>query len=557
MSLDALYSGVSGLQTNQQMLDVIGNNLANESTTGFKSQSVNFSDLVYQTLATGSSSENGTEGTNPIQVGTGVQVASVETNEQQGTLEETGNQLDLALQGNGFFVAQNGDTTEFTRAGSFSVNASGLLVDPATGYAVQRFGTVGEGSATSPAFQTSGNNDIIIPTNSVIPGSATTNITLQGNLSASASGPIAQVLTSTEPFVSSGAPATLATPLDSLDDNIAHYGATDTITLQGVDAAGNTVNTTVNVGASPSGPGPFTMGDLVNAINANFPGSTASLDANGNIVVTSNTTGPSNLSVNISDTAGDTGGSDWSNHALQVTTTGQNGATVDTSIQVYDPQGTAHTLNLTFQKTANNTWSLTGTMAAGAGTVVNGTINNITFNQNGSFNQVNGSATMTVQFNGFAAPQTFTFNLGTANGTNGVTQNGGTSTAAATGQNGFSTGTLSSLSIGQDGTINGVFSNGQTLAIAQLAVANFANASALTRVGNNYFTVSSESGPALIGAGNTGGRGSVQQGELEQSNVDVSQEFTLLIIAQEGFSVNAHVITSADQMLEDLTNILH
>src|SRR6202035_4464133 len=108
MAMNALFSGVPGLQVNQKMLDVVGNNLANSNTTGFKSQSVNFSDLVYQNLseATGASG-NSTGGTNPIQIGAGAQVASVSPNLQQGTLQATGSDLDVALQGNGFFVVRN------------------------------------------------------------------------------------------------------------------------------------------------------------------------------------------------------------------------------------------------------------------------------------------------------------------------------------------------------------------------------------------------------------------------------------------------------------------
>jgi flagellar hook protein FlgE len=555
MGMDAIYAGVSGLQANQEMLDVVGNNIANSNTTGFKSQSVNFEDLVYQNLSDGSAPGTGvSNGTNPVQVGTGVKVASVSSNLQQGTLQDTGNELDLALQGNGFFVANTGSALEYTRAGSFGVSANNTLVDPSTGYPIQRFGAVGEGSATSPAFQVPGNNNITIPTNTVIPGSATTTITLQGNLSASDSGPVAQTLTSAQPFTSGQAPATLATTLDSLDDNINPYGAGDTINLQGVDAAGNTVNASVSV--DPAVAGPFTVGDLINAINTNFPGSTASLDPSGNLVITANNPGPNNLSLSITDGANDIGGSNWSNHLMNVTATGQDGGTVNTSIQVFDPQGTAHTLNLTFQKQANNTWNLTGAVDPSDGTMVNNAVGNINFNQNGSLGQVTGTTTMSVQFNGFAAPQTLNFNFGTANGSDGLTQNGGTSTAAATGQDGYATGSLSSLTIGQDGTISGVFSNGQTLAIAQLAVANFANPGALDRVGNNYFTANGESGTASIGAGNSGGRGSVQQGELESSNVDVSLEFTQLIIAQEGYQMNAHVITAADQILQYLGNII-
>ena len=565
MAMEALTSGVSGLQANQEMLDVIGNNLANSNTTGFKSQSVNFADLIYQNLAGATAPSATTGGTDPIQIGSGVAVASVSSNLQQGTLQETGNDLDLALQGNGYFVASNGGVAEYTRAGSFGVNSNNVLIDPSTGYAIQRFGTVGEGSATSPAFQTAGNDDINIPIGTGVPGNATTDITLQGNLSASATGPIAQTLTSAAPFTSGGAPATLATTLDSLDDSTGASGAGDQITLSGVDAAGNSESVAVDVDPAVNG-GPFTLGDLVNAINTNFPGSTASLDSSGNLVVTANAPGPNNLSVTIADGpnlggGGDVGGSNWANHNLNVSATGATGTSVNTSIQVYDPQGTAHTLNLTFEKQANNTWSLTGAVDPSDGTMVDNLVNNITFNQNGSIAQAggagSGSATMSVQFQGFAAPQTLSFNFGTAGGFNGLTQTGGTSSAAATGQDGFASGFLSTLSIGQDGTINGVFTNGQTMAIAQLAVANFANPGALIRVGNNYYTASSESGPPLVGRGGLpADAGSIQEGELEGSNVDVSLEFTRLIIAQEGYQVNAKVITSADQILQDLANIL-
>jgi flagellar hook protein FlgE len=555
MGLDALYAGVTGLQVNQRMLDVVGNNLANSNTTGFKEQTVNFSDLVYQNLKDATAASTTVGGTDPIQVGSGAKVASISTDFQQGTLQSTGNDLDLALQGQGFFVVRSGSQPVYTRAGSFGVDSQDYLVDPATGNRVQRFGSVGEGSATSPPFQTSGNNDIKIPVGTVIPASPTTNVILQGNLSASATGPLAQVVTSAAPFQSGAAPATAATALNSLDDNTAPYQAGDTLLLQGVDAAGAAVNTSIAVGPAT------TLGDIVNAINTNFAGATASVDANGNLVVTANATGPSKLSVAIADAAGNQGGGNWGGHLLATTTTGKAGDTVNTSIQIYDPQGTAHTLNLTLQKQANNSWDMTGAINPTEGSMTDNLVSNITFNQNGSFSQVTGSGvgnpTMAVQLTGFAAPQVISFNFGTAGGFQGLTQTGGPTSAVASGQDGYASGSLSSLAIGQDGTINGVFTNGKTLAIAQLAIANFANPGALNRIGNNYYQISSESGPALIGSGQSGGIGAVEQKQLESSNVDVSLEFTRLIIAQQGYEVNAHVITAADQVLQALTNIIH
>ena len=558
---NSLFTGVTGLRINQEMLDVVGNDLANSNTTGFKAQTVRFSDLVYQTINQATSgSSDAVGGTDPVQIGLGAKVSSIDANLQQGSLESTGRDLDLALEGNGYFAARDGNQNFFTRAGAFGVDSNNYLVDPATGYRVQRFGTVGEGSPTSPSFQVSGNNDIQIPTGTGIPGNATSNIVLQGNLSADAIGPIAQTLTSTQPFMSGSAPAALTTSLNSLDDNLYAYIAGDSITLQGVDVSGNVQSISVPVGPNASNQ-PFTVGDLINAINTNFQGSTASLDAStGNIVLQANQTGPNKLSLSISDAPSNTGGSSWGNHSLAITATGKDGDTVKTSIQIFDPQGTAHTFNLVFQKQANNVWNLTGQINPGEGAMADDLVNNIRFNQDGSFSQVTGTglgnSTMTVQFNGFAAPQKIGFSFGKSNAFDGLTQVGGSSSAVATGQDGFAAGYLNSLSIGQDGVISGVFTNGRTLAVAQLAIASFANPAALNRVGDNYYSLSSESGPALVGAGLSGGRGSVQQKALESSNVDVSLEFTRLIIAQRGFQVNARIITASDQILQDLANIL-
>lgn len=552
---NSLFTGVTGLRINQEMLDVVGNNLANSNTTGFKAQRLRFSDLVYQTISTATSGSSGAVGgTNPIQIGLGAKVSAIDPNLQQGSLEATGRDLDLALQGNGYFVARDGTESFFARAGAFGVDAENFLVDPSNGYRVQRFGTVGEGSPTSPAFQVSGNNDIRIPIGTGIPGKETSNIVLQGNLSANAVGPRVQTLTTAQAFKTGGSPAVLTTTLNSLDDNLVPYVSGDQIRLQGVTAGNTPVNFTLAVDNTT------TLGDLINAINTNFPGSFASLDANGNVVIQANNTGPTNLNLSINDVATNTGGTSWGNHSFNVTTMGKDGDTVKTSIQIFDSQGTAHNLNIVFQKQANNVWNMNVQINPTEGVLSDNLVSNINFNEDGSFRQVTGTglgdATITVQFNGFSVPQRIGFGFGATNGFDGLTQVGGASSAVATGQDGFAAGYLTSLSIGQDGVMNGVFTNGRTLAVAQIAIATFANPAALNRVGDNYYSLSSGSGPALLGAGLAGGRGSVQQKTLESSNVDVSLEFTRLIIAQRGFQVNARMITASDQILQDLANIL-
>ena len=183
MSLNALFVGSSGLTTNSAALDVIGNNLANINTTGYKGQRMVFRDVVYQTLSTGTSSSATTGGINPTQVGFGVGVGAIGALFTQGNLNPTGRSLDAGIAGTGFFVMRNGEEAAFTRAGAFGVDSSGYLVDPATGFRVQRFGAVGEGSATDPAFQIPGNLDIQIPFGTGAAGVATTGVRYQGNLS--------------------------------------------------------------------------------------------------------------------------------------------------------------------------------------------------------------------------------------------------------------------------------------------------------------------------------------------------------------------------------------
>ncbi len=186
MSLAALITGTSGLAASSFQLDVVGNNLANLNTTGFKEQSTSFQDTIYQTLNPGSAPTGTLGGTNPSQQGSGVSVGAINNSFSQGTITGTGQPLDAAISGNGFFVVSNGQSNSYTRAGSFSVDANGYLVDPNTGARVQRNGTVGEATGTTPGFQVAGNNDIKIPYGAGLPGTPTANVNYQGNLNSTA-----------------------------------------------------------------------------------------------------------------------------------------------------------------------------------------------------------------------------------------------------------------------------------------------------------------------------------------------------------------------------------
>lgn len=142
----ALSSGVTGLQAHQKMLDIAGNNLANVNTTAFKASRITFAELLNETIKKASqpTPTSGVGGTNPQQIGSGVGIAGISPNMSQGNIINTGNPLDMAVEGDGYFVLSDGEQYLYTRAGSFAVDADSSLVDPATGYHVQRIGSEGE-----------------------------------------------------------------------------------------------------------------------------------------------------------------------------------------------------------------------------------------------------------------------------------------------------------------------------------------------------------------------------------------------------------------------------
>ena len=270
MALTALFTGSSGLQANSTALDVVGNNLANLNTTGYKSQRTLFKDQVYQLLDFGSAGDGGNiGGQNSAQIGFGVSVGSVDTQFVQGPVNPTGRALDAAIQGSGFFVLRSQAGQVYTRAGAFGVDASGFLVDPANGARVQRTGTLGELAPNSPAFQIAGDNDIRVPFGAGAPGLPTSNVTYQGNINRDLSvGNM--VTTAIQVFDTQSGAQTLnvqftktAVNTYTISANIA--GATVTVppTTVTFDTAGNLVgpaSVTINVtGIAGAGPQNITL----------------------------------------------------------------------------------------------------------------------------------------------------------------------------------------------------------------------------------------------------------------------------------------------------------
>ncbi|MEJ7594122.1 MAG: flagellar hook-basal body complex protein [Planctomycetaceae bacterium] len=554
---NSLLTGISGLRGHQKMLEVVGNNLANLNTTSFKSSRVLFSDLMYEVQRGASSSSSGLLGSvNAVQIGTGSRLATVDRDFQQGNLEASGKPTDLAIDGSGFFVTKSGNNTLFTRAGSFSLDERGYLADPATGNLAQRFGTLGDPDGINPSFQTRGDTGIYIPLGASIAGKATQQLSLSGNLSSLAKGPVAQELATVSPFLAGGLPITRATRLIDLDNNSPKYIDGDIIQITGQKSDGTDPDVAeyTIVDASTA-----TVGELLDALSAAFPGATVALDTDGNITATGDATGPSKLNIVLRDSAGNTGRTDYDLHKLIKKNIGKDGDTVQRAVELYDASGAAHSVGLEFTKQTDGSWNMTASMGADDGQVLDGVVNGLTFLDDGTFAQVAGTgvgdANIEFRFSGQQAPQSMDLSFGVPGTINGLAQLG-TPSALEVSQDGFTPGKLSDVHIDTDGTVFGLASNGLQIALGQMAVATFRNVNGLSAVGGNYFQASLASGNPEVGTPLSGGRGALRSGQLEGSNVDLALEFTRLIIAQRGFSANARTITVTDRVLEELTNII-
>ncbi len=232
------------------------------------------------------------------------------------------------------------------------------------------------------------------------------------------------------------------------------------------------------------------------------------------------------------------------------------GTVVSTSIKVYDQQGKGYDLNVQFTKSATaDQWTV------GATADINGDGIQDTLAVSGSpltFNPATGqvsSGAINIDMGLATFPSTIAVDTGAANDPDALVQFAGNSGAAALVQDGNELGSLQSFTIGADGVVTGVFSNGRNRPLAQLALATFTNPGGLIKAGDSSFTATVNSGNPQIGAPGGGGRGSIMSATLEMSNVDLAREFTNLIIAQRGYQANSRVITSSDELLQELVNL--
>ncbi len=542
--LNSLFSGVSGLRNHQTMMDVIGDNIANVNSLGYKNSRVTFSDTFSQFVRYGSNPTNSGGGTNTFQVGLGMKVNSIDRNWNQGTFERTGIYTDLALQGPGMFILEKNGERFYSRAGAFIFDAKGMLVSAQNGAFVQ--GKM----ATEEGIIPPGNNleNIIIDPAMKLPAVATSNIKWGGNLSSSSS------ITRSEKYLQSGnIDSGLANGESVSEDNVIYdtfgneYTFTTTYTKTGTDAYNLTYELKDSSGTVVlSSPAPITV----------------TFDPNDNgKMVTMNGATPAPVQIQNSQL-----GIDFSYDPTTVKQTA-NTTTISSAVDqnrkptivtgtltVYDSLGSPHTLTLKFTKTSANNWNWKATFPSDSG-ALSGNLGTITFNSDGSINTMSPNPPV-LNFvpNGGASAQNIQLDFGSA--FSGVTQTSSNSVLSALSQDGSASATLSNLSIDQYGHLVGVFSNGESRNLAQIMVANFTNLNGLINAGDNLYSVSANSGEATIGAPGEETRTNIHSGALEQSNVDLSEEFTRMIVSQRGFQASARIITVADDLLQEITNLV-
>ncbi|MBE6349557.1 MAG: flagellar hook protein FlgE [Spirochaetaceae bacterium] len=458
----SLYSGVSGMQNHQTRMDVIGNNVSNVNTTGFKRGRVNFQDMISQQLSGAARPTNELGGVNPKEVGLGMTVASIDTVFTQGNLQSTGVATDIAIQGNGFFVLKNGEETFYTRSGAFGLDSEGTLVNPANGMKVQ--GWMAQEMNGEMVLNTAGNtSDLIIPVGTKDPAKATQNVNFACNLNKNT------------PEILPGASAA----------DVAR--GTWKTEFKVYDSFGNDHNLTVAF--------------------ARVPGENNQWEAT--VLIDPEIADETQTRVGLNTT---------------------------------DGQGNRFIVNFDNTGTLRSVTDSAGNVSNDVGEIVL----QASFNVPGANPDENGNPTR----------QTLNINLGTIGSQkNTITQSAAQSSTKAFYQDGYTMGYLDNFKIDQSGIITGVYSNGTNRTIGQIALASFSNQGGLEKAGESTYVESNNSGLANISTSGIAGKGKLLAGALEMSNVDLTEQFTDMIITQSGFQANSKTIQTANTLLETVLTL--
>ncbi|MFC6644289.1 flagellar hook protein FlgE [Granulicella cerasi] len=243
---------------------------------------------------------------------------------------------------------------------------------------------------------------------------------------------------------------------------------------------------------------------------------------------------------------------------MNLNASSSTGTTFTSTVSLYDSLGNSHTATATFTKTGTNQWSYDVALPAGDATGSSNTSGTLTFDSNGNLTSpTNGVAG--IAFTGMtdgASDLSFDWKMTDSAGNSLVSQSATTSAVSATTQDGYTSGSYTGFTIDAQGTVAATFSNGQTKAIASVAVAMVSDEQALTRSGNNCYQSTLASGQAVIGLASSGGRGAIEDEALESSNVDISTEFSDLIVAQRAFEANSKTVTTLDTVMQDTIGLI-
>lgn len=504
---------LTGLKASSEALNTIANNLSNMNTTAFKSQSVTFSDLFYQQVGTTGSGD-------PLQVGSGTQAAATETDFSQGGINSTGNASDLYVNGNGFFVVKGSDgTTELTRDGNFTTSGGYLVTQDGQnvmGYPATS-GVVNTGAPLAP---------IQLPVGEMENANATTTMSMTANLNASDA--VGTTVQGQVPIY------------DSL-------GNSHEATVYFTKAGTNSWDYSFSLDPKTLAPASATAGGLTTYTYTFDNGTTvdpssgltiAGTDGSGNPVTTSP----------VAVTPGMTVGA----YATALTTAlGASGITA---------VATGNTLKITGAGISLGG----GLIESAAGTASNNAAGTLNFDSNG--NLVAPSSNVTgIQLGGLtdgAANLSLSWDLYGTGGAGLLTQSAqgvssSTNPVSGTTQDGYASGSYQGFKVDSSGVVSASFSNGETQVVGQVVLANVANLQGLTiEAGNNYATTTA-SGTATTGVAGTGGLGTLEEDTLENSNVDISTQFSNLIVAQQAFDASSKAITTFDTVSQETINMIH
>lgn len=553
----SMYSAVSGLKTHQTKMDVIGNNIANVNTVAFKSSAVTFQDILYQTTsnASGSNAATGVGGINAKQIGLGVTTAATSVSiTTSGAAETTGNPFDIRLSdksSTNFFVVNNGSENVFTRSGSFYVDGAGNLCMTSTGYTVM--GWQVDPTTGNIRKDTVSALRVMQPANQTSAPEATTNATFSGVIDKN----------DTDINSDTGLIKTL-----TFYDNLGYaYTARFAIKTTGTDGSYTTelqkiLDSEGNTFYDPTAAGATPLGNVFGSTEANATLASYSSVQTGFFIDTTTTPGTAIIRVGSDDT-GDA--LTWNAASGVFEDASNNTYTLNQVYGISDAMvtrigdGTA-TVNI---NAATGELTLTGSVTDYAlrFSTADGTF--IGIGERGSANLGN-SVTLNMSVLGNTPTQfsniTIDFSL-LKDANNGgkstaVVESGYTDDSGNVLGKGKKLGALIGLSVDNNGKIFGTYDNGNTELLGQIAVAQFANASGLEKVGDNCYRTTLNSGEFDgIGVEISADGSSMTTGELEMSNVDLSTEFTQMIITQRGFQANSRIITTSDSLLEELVNL--